>query len=71
MDIPSHWQLHMLDIIAGYMVNQFLETIGQPTRPTPALPDTSILLSAVFEADQIVWSMAKAYQNQRTFPIDI
>ncbi|KIK74809.1 hypothetical protein PAXRUDRAFT_174595 [Paxillus rubicundulus Ve08.2h10] len=51
-------------IIAEYMVNQFLETIGQHTRPTPALPNTSIPLSAVFEADQIVRSMAKAYQNQ-------
>ncbi|KIK74310.1 hypothetical protein PAXRUDRAFT_20004 [Paxillus rubicundulus Ve08.2h10] len=71
MDIPSHWQLHMSDIIAEYMVNRFLETIGWPTQPTPALPDTSIPLSAVFKADRIVWSMAKAYQNQRTFPIDI
>ncbi|KIK73232.1 hypothetical protein PAXRUDRAFT_21089 [Paxillus rubicundulus Ve08.2h10] len=53
MDIPSHWQLRMSDIIVEYMVNQFLETI------------------AVFEADQIVWSMAKAYRNQRTFPVDI
>ncbi|KIK77604.1 hypothetical protein PAXRUDRAFT_17392 [Paxillus rubicundulus Ve08.2h10] len=61
----------MSDIIAEYMVNQFLETIGQPTQPTPALHDTSILLSVVFKADQIVWSMAKAYENQRTFPINI
>ncbi|KIK80024.1 hypothetical protein PAXRUDRAFT_159788, partial [Paxillus rubicundulus Ve08.2h10] len=30
-----------------------------------ALPNTSIPLSAVFEADQIVWSMAKGYQNQK------
>ncbi|KIK78827.1 hypothetical protein PAXRUDRAFT_16664 [Paxillus rubicundulus Ve08.2h10] len=65
MDIPSHWKLHMPNIIAEYMVNQFLETIGQPTRPTLALPDTSILLSAIFEAGRIVWSMAKAYQNQK------
>ncbi|KIK73827.1 hypothetical protein PAXRUDRAFT_177392 [Paxillus rubicundulus Ve08.2h10] len=56
MDIPSYWQLRMSDIIAEYMVNQFLETI--------ALPDTSIPRSAVFKADQIVQSMAKAYQNQ-------
>ncbi|KIK71975.1 hypothetical protein PAXRUDRAFT_181519, partial [Paxillus rubicundulus Ve08.2h10] len=65
MDIPSHWQLCMLDIIAEYMVNRFLETIGRPTRPTPALPDTSIPLSVVCEVDRIVWSMAKAYQNQK------
>ncbi|KIK72728.1 hypothetical protein PAXRUDRAFT_180029 [Paxillus rubicundulus Ve08.2h10] len=64
MDIPSHWQLHMSNIIAEYMVNQFFETIGWPTQPTPALPHTSIPLSAMFEADQIVQSMAKAYQNQ-------
>ncbi|KIK72890.1 hypothetical protein PAXRUDRAFT_21464 [Paxillus rubicundulus Ve08.2h10] len=70
MDIPSHWQLHMLDIIAEYMVNQFLEPIGQPTQPTLALPDTSILLSAVFEADQIVQSMAKACQNQKTLGLN-
>ncbi|KIK73133.1 hypothetical protein PAXRUDRAFT_21193 [Paxillus rubicundulus Ve08.2h10] len=25
----------------------------------------------MFEADQIVWSMAKDYQNHRRFPIDI
>ncbi|KIK72488.1 hypothetical protein PAXRUDRAFT_180569, partial [Paxillus rubicundulus Ve08.2h10] len=64
MDIPSHWQLHMLDIITEYMVNQFLETIGQPTQPTPALPNTSIPLSVIFKADRIVQSMAKAYKNQ-------
>ncbi|KIK74044.1 hypothetical protein PAXRUDRAFT_20270 [Paxillus rubicundulus Ve08.2h10] len=50
MDIPSHWKIHMSNIIAEYMVNRFLETIGRPTRPTPALPDTSIPLSAVCEA---------------------
>ncbi|KIK74898.1 hypothetical protein PAXRUDRAFT_19437 [Paxillus rubicundulus Ve08.2h10] len=61
----------MSDIIAEYMVNQFLETIGWSTQPTLALPDTSLPLSAVFEVNQIVRSMAKAYQNQRTFPIDI
>ncbi|KIK73040.1 hypothetical protein PAXRUDRAFT_21294 [Paxillus rubicundulus Ve08.2h10] len=70
MDIPSHWQLCMSDIIVEYMVNQFLETIGQPTRPTPALPNTSIPLSAVFEADRIVWSMAKAYQNQKALGLN-
>ncbi|KIK72059.1 hypothetical protein PAXRUDRAFT_181374 [Paxillus rubicundulus Ve08.2h10] len=64
MDIPSHWQLHMSNIIAEYMVNRFLETISWPTKPTPALPNTSILLSAIFEADWIVQFMAKAYQNQ-------
>ncbi|KIK71997.1 hypothetical protein PAXRUDRAFT_22526 [Paxillus rubicundulus Ve08.2h10] len=61
----------MSDIIAEYVVNQFLETIGRPTRTTPALPNTSIPLSVVCKADWIVRSMAKAYENQRTFPIDI
>ncbi|KAF9234569.1 hypothetical protein BU15DRAFT_65565 [Melanogaster broomeanus] len=70
MKIPPHWRLRMSDIIAEYMINQFLEAIGRPIRPT-SLPDTSIPLSAVFEADRIVQSMAKAYQNQRSFPIDI
>ncbi|KAF9231035.1 hypothetical protein BU15DRAFT_68675 [Melanogaster broomeanus] len=70
MEIPPHWRLRMSDIIAEYMINRFLEAIGRPIRPT-SLPDTSIPLSAVFEADRIVQSMAKAYQNQRSFPINI
>ncbi|KIK73989.1 hypothetical protein PAXRUDRAFT_176954 [Paxillus rubicundulus Ve08.2h10] len=64
MNIPSHWQLCMSNIIAEYMVNQFLETIGQPTRPTLALPNTSIPLSAVCEADQIALGLNEIGTNE-------
>ncbi|KAF9231416.1 hypothetical protein BU15DRAFT_82432 [Melanogaster broomeanus] len=70
IQVPEHWNLHMSDLIADYMMNRFREELTCDAEHVRALPSRSIPMSAICEANCIVRGLVTAYKNRVTVDID-